>query len=125
MNGSIFVFFFVIVPTLVDSEAPDILTPCKEKIEKYPTDMAKLLLKNDGKVTVKLAELEYQYRACLGAVQKLVWYEMQREKIILEFNVYLKIEQMRIAERLNGLAQQSYEKGKDFYPTPNKPLSVE
>lgn len=74
------------------------------------------------KITVKLSKLEVQYRLCLSTVQTGLWYEMFKEKIIVEYNTYLKTEWMRFSEHMTALSQEYYKKGKDFYPMPDEML---
>lgn len=94
-------------------------------MEKSLKEAGKLSVSEGHKIPNVLAELEAQFRVCLGVIQQGIWYEMQKEKLILEFNVYAKIEYLRMSERLTSLAQEFWKKGKDFYPTPDKPLSME
>lgn len=71
--------------------------------------------------------MEKQLRVCLSVMQKGIWYNLQKEKLITEFNTYTKIEYLRMNERLLSLAQEFWKEGKDFYnaPSGNKGLSVE
>lgn len=87
--------------------------------------MSELSLSEGNKIPILLGELEEQYQVCLSRIQEGVWYEMQKEKLILEHSVFAKVEFLRMSERLTSLAQEFWKKSKDFYPTADKPLSVE
>lgn len=88
-------------------------------------DLAGLKLAESNQIPIKLALLEAQYQLCLSVIQEGVWYQMHLEKLVMEESTYAKVEYLRVSERLKAHAQEGWEKGKDFYPTPSKPLSVE
>lgn len=71
---------------------------------------------HETRIEYELGVLEEKYQACLSKSQQGIWYEMQKEKLLYEVNVYAKVEYLRNTERILALKQENWKEGKDYYP---------